>query len=826
MKKILSILVVIVFLASSISMITTGKHTQTEKKEIEINNDEITYEKFYENGQEIAIVNGKYILRPFPDKTPEQLEKMIKNPKITSSEDLPSSFSWKSFGGDWTTGAKDQENCGSCWAFGALGAMESAIDISSGNPNTNKDLSEQYVLSCLPAAGSCSGGFMSDAIEYIESTATGSTGNGINGCPIESCMPYQAVDYIPCSDKCTDWDTYSEPPQENDKLFQIENYGITSINPTSPSGWDTLKTWVYNYGPISVDIYASSGWSNFGWSHHSPTDVYEGSESGTTNHAQVLCGWVDDPDVKNGGYWILKNSWGTGFGYGGFINVAYGCLRVGDRDVTWVTTPQWPVDPDDPGVPDVDMAVFANFDWDPEYAHTNEEIEFADTSEGDVVLWNWDFDGDGIIDSTDNDPEWEYTQEGEYEVTLKVTGEWGLSNTRTRLLEVKSNWPPVIDAFPDEFVGHGLSYHFDARYCYDPDGSIVAYHWDFGDGESSDEQYLDHTFPTGDTIYEVTLTLTDDDGGTSTKTCNLKIDQTLPPETTIHHGFGATDTDWYSEIQRISFTATDWTEVIDTFYRVDGGSWKRYNVYEQEYIPVSSEGEHTVEAYSIDFYGNEETPVSDTFAIDKTDPTLDVSLEGDMQNDDYIGSVTVTLTGDDDYSGLKKIRYTTQTYGWTDYTGPFEITKSCYLNCIAEDNAGNTYEEAMFVSIEGAPTTPKITGPSRGAPGQSLDYTFSAIDVSPSYEDNIFFYIDWGDGNIDEWVGPYDSNENVVLSHVFAEESIFTIKAKAKDQAGAESQWGELTVTMPRQKTPNLYNILQLLVEYFPIIKQIFVLLS
>ena len=156
----------------------------------------------------------------------------------------------------------------------------------------------------------------------------------------------------------------------------------------------------------------------------------------------------------------------------------------------------------------------------------------------------------------------------------------------------------------------------------------------------------------------------------------------------------------------------------------------------------------------------------------------------------------------------------------------FEITKSCYLNCIAEDNAGNTYEEGMFVSIEGGPTTPKITGPSRGAPGQSLDYTFSAIDVSPSYEDNIFFYIDWGDGNIDEWIGPYDSSENVVLSHVFAEENIFTIKAKAKDQAGAESQWGELTVTMPRQKTPNFYNILQLLVEYFPIIKQIFVLLS
>ena len=151
--------------------------------------------------------NGKeYYLPAFPEKTQEQINKMIQNPQLSVAlNDLPSSFSWTNFGGDWSTIAKDQENCGSCWAFGALGAMEGAINVAKGDPNFDRDLSEQYILSCLSAAGSCSGGWMSEAIEYIKSDSLGSNGNGINGCPLESCMPYQAVDYIPCADKCPNY---------------------------------------------------------------------------------------------------------------------------------------------------------------------------------------------------------------------------------------------------------------------------------------------------------------------------------------------------------------------------------------------------------------------------------------------------------------------------------------------------------------------------------------------------------------------------------------------------------------------------------------------
>ena len=637
----------------------------------------------------------------FPPKSEYALSLIDPDPEPPMSfDDLPSQFSWLDYDGDWTTSAKDQGNCGSCWAFGALGGLEAAINIKKGDPNFDRDLSEQYILACLSAAGSCNGGWMSEAIACIKSENSGSSGNGINGVPLESCMPYQGVDYIPCDNKCDDWDTYNVPPEEDDVLWQVQDFGVTTISEDDPNGWDLLKTWCITYGPVIVDIY-TGGWSSYWSSHHNPTDVYQNDDSGTTNHAQLLCGWVDDSSILNGGYWILKNSWGPGWGYNGFSNIAYGCNSLGTRDDTWVTAIDWPYQPgeDGPGPIDYDLAVFANYNYQTydgnTYPHPGDQIKFTDNSEGDVALREWDFDGDGVIDSNQKNPTHIYTQEGKYEVTLTVTNEWGLSSNRTRVIEVKEIWPPVA-VLPDEYTSKALSYSFDGRYSYDPDqGTITSYHWDFDDGTTDDGVYTTHTFPAPDKIYDVKLTVTDNDGAKGSKICQIKIDQTIPPVTTIIHGIGADTSEWYRETQRISLSATDWTSVSSTYYRIDGGSWIKYTLGQEEKIPISTEGEHTVEAYSVDYWGNQETPVSETFAIDKTNPALSVKITGGTQNNGWYNSpVTVELSADDAMSGLYKIMYRLDYTAWVDYTNPITIGEGKhYLCAFAVDNAGNANTE-------------------------------------------------------------------------------------------------------------------------------------
>ena len=129
----------------------------------------------------------------------------------------PSKFSWTNYNGDWTTPARYQGNCGSCWAFAAVAVIESVINIKENNPHLDPDLSEQYILSCLGSAGSCKGGSFMRALENIMDAD--SEGNFCNGLPLESCMPYQADDNIDCSDKSSNWQDKLVPLLDYDSFY-------------------------------------------------------------------------------------------------------------------------------------------------------------------------------------------------------------------------------------------------------------------------------------------------------------------------------------------------------------------------------------------------------------------------------------------------------------------------------------------------------------------------------------------------------------------------------------------------------------------------------
>jgi len=814
-----------VLIATSVTAITTTQKID-ENNEADDSTEYNNYEDQTEIKESVELEN-KYTLTAFPPKSDYALSLVDPDPELTvAAEDLPDSFSWKSFGGDWTTPAKDQQSCGSCWAFGALGGMEAAINIAKDDPDFDVDLSEQYILACLSAAGSCSGGWMSEAIAYIKSTDAGSTGNGINGCPLESCFPYQAVDYIPCDDKCPDWDYYTTPPAEDNILFQVEDYGVTSINPTNPNDWDLLKSWVYTYGPIVVDIYASSGWSSFWGSHHSPTDIYEGTETYVTNHAQVLCGWVDDSSVHNGGYWILKNSWGTSWGYGGFNNVAYGCLQVGDRDVTWVTTTAWPqAEPPDPHVPL--KRVYAGWSYAPDYPKVGNEIQFNDQSNGPVVMWEWDFNDDGVIDSTDKNPEWTYNQQGEYKVNLKVWASSGFNSELTKTVIVKDIWPPVAVSRPAYYGGEDNVVYFEGRYSYDPDGTIKSYAWDFnGDGTiDSTEAYETYSYPDQNGEYTATLTVTDNEGAEGTVEIPVKIDKTVPPVTTaIIGGIDQNEDQWFNEDVDVELVATDWSGVTRLYYRVDSEDWNTiYCDGEIEYshiFKVRHPGIHTVEYYAKDIYGHIEDIKTASVKIDETSPTLDYTFDGEQENGVYITPVEVTINANDDASGIEIVQYK-ETYGsWEDYNGPFTINQGGVhtIYVIAVDNAGNFVEGNFKITLAYGPDKPSISGPYRGDAGTEYTFSFRSTDSDGG---QVAYFVEWDDGTDSGWTDFVDSGVTVSLKHTWTEQSVFTLRAKAKDDTGAESEWSEHSISLPKARAKLGFAFLRQLIEQFPILERL-----
>jgi hypothetical protein len=111
------------------------------------------------------------------------------------------------------------------------------------------------------------------------------------------------------------------------------------------------------------------------------------------------------------------------------------------------------------------------------------------------------------------------------------------------------------------------------------------------------------------------------------------------------------------------------------------------------------------------------------------------------------------------------------------------------------------------------PFPPTITGPLKGKINIDTDYNFTVIDPNG---DEVFYSIDWGDGTNSSWIGPYVSGEQILKSHTWSTKGDYTIRAKAKDTSGNESDWGQLTVTMPYSIGIPLLSFWEKLFERFP----------
>jgi agmatine deiminase len=155
----------------------------------------------------------------------------------------------------------------------------------------------------------------------------------------------------------------------------------------------------------------------------------------------------------------------------------------------------------------------------------------------------------------------------------------------------------------------------------------------------------------------------------------------------------------------------------------------------------------------------------------------------------------------------------------------------------AEDASGRS-ENHPYIGAPGAhtftafggqaPNTPpeqpqRPTGQASGKIGTTYVYSTQTTDADG---DQIYYQWDWGDGNFSDWLGPFASGASATAQHAWATKGTYSVRVKAKDVQGAESNWSEpLAITMPCNLTifqgfiehfierwfPRLYTVLTLL---------------
>ena len=245
--------------------------------------------------RKVNSMNKDWYLTPnqFTDLSNEEFRKIYLpkkmfpeiNESIESESNLqyPTSVNWVTAGA--VTPVKNQGQCGSCWSFSTTGAVEGAWKLA-GHSLTS--LSEQQLVSCNTQNHGCSGGWPAVAMQYIINN---------KGITTESNYPYTAKNGV-----C------------NKAAAAQVAATISSYKQVASNNVAALATAVAQQ-PVSVLVDAGGAdWQSYGGG------VVTDSNCGTSlDHAVLAAGYNMGSSPA---YWLVKNSWGAGWGEAGYIRLA------------------------------------------------------------------------------------------------------------------------------------------------------------------------------------------------------------------------------------------------------------------------------------------------------------------------------------------------------------------------------------------------------------------------------------------------------------------------------------------------------------------------
>ncbi|NML13645.1 C1 family peptidase [Azohydromonas caseinilytica] len=201
----------------------------------------------------------------------------------------PSAYDLRNVGGrNYVTAVRDQGGCGSCVSFGTCAVIESTLRVAAGDPALDVDLSEAQLFYCYARAQgrNCANGWWPDAA--LDACR--------QGLAFEQSYPYTAGDQN-CSNLDPGWRSrYAK---------------ITGRQALSGAA---IKEWIATRGPVTGCFLVYDDFFAY------RSGVYRHVSGGLAGgHCVAIIGYDDAQSC-----WICKNSWGPGWGDGGFFRIAYG----------------------------------------------------------------------------------------------------------------------------------------------------------------------------------------------------------------------------------------------------------------------------------------------------------------------------------------------------------------------------------------------------------------------------------------------------------------------------------------------------------------------
>ncbi|KAL7732137.1 hypothetical protein ACLKA6_010265 [Drosophila palustris] len=274
-------------------------HNKTYKTESE---EHLRWRIFKANKEMIDRHNERYAagqetfemgVNEFTDLLPREFESlMLSSYNMTEDEggliyspppnvELPDTVDWRTKGA--VTPVKNQGKCGSCWAFAAVATLEGQHFLRRGHLI---ELSEQNLLDCSTSDHGCKGGLASRALSYIRRN---------HGIDTAKSYPYKAR---------------KQPCHFKKSLIAATVRNIVHVKAGSEFA---LAAAVATKGPVAVSIDATH-------LQYYKRGVLRKTCHKKPNHAVTVVGY--GKDIKEGDYWLVKNSWGIKRGEKGYVRMA------------------------------------------------------------------------------------------------------------------------------------------------------------------------------------------------------------------------------------------------------------------------------------------------------------------------------------------------------------------------------------------------------------------------------------------------------------------------------------------------------------------------